>query len=391
MPIPEMMFFGRILRRGFAGCIADLGAGVRSKGAAAPITSIGKRLRHLALAAIMSAGAAGPAWSAGCSTQQSTLTVATSITLNSQVPFSVTGVSGPGAANVPVQLSDGTPEVSFNLMANSGLYASCGTNNNNYPLTGDPQNVVSASITGANGGKYTIGTNYTLGYDSTIYFVNYTLTMTQAPSANSDTIALTYFSQADVWGQPPSFTPVFGNTDSTLTITLSNVVGSGPTATQAIASKSLTQGAAASFTPVTGSGGTGALTYSIVSPPSLPAGLSINSTNGAITGTPTATLSATTFTVKVTDTTSASSTATFTLTVNPALAATQQVAAKALTQNRAVTSFTPVVGYRRHRHPALRLRHQPDAAGGPEHRLRRAAPSPARRRRRAPRRPIRSR
>jgi hypothetical protein len=135
MPIPATKFFGRILRRDFAGYIADLSAAIRSKGPTSPIAGIGKCLRHFALAAVMSAGAAGPAWSAGCSTQQSTLTVGTSITLNNQVSFSVTGVSGPGAANVPVQLSDGTPEVSFNLIANSALYAACGTNNNNYPLT----------------------------------------------------------------------------------------------------------------------------------------------------------------------------------------------------------------------------------------------------------------
>ena len=82
--------------------------------------------------------------------------------------------------------------------------------------------------------------------------------------------------------------------DATLT------VNAAVTATQSIASKALTQNVAAgSFTPVIGGGGTGALTYSI-SPP-LPSGLGITPSTGAISGTPAATLSATSFTVTVTD------------------------------------------------------------------------------------------
>ncbi len=58
------------------------------------------------------------------------------------------------------------------------------------------------------------------------------------------------------------------------------------TATQSIALKALTQNqVATSFTPVTGGGGTGTLTYSIS--PTLPTGLSISPSTGAITGTAT--------------------------------------------------------------------------------------------------------
>ena len=94
------------------------------------------------------------------------------------------------------------------------------------------------------------------------------------------------------------------------------------TATQAIASKVLTQNVAAtSFTPVTGSGGIAPRSYSIA--PALPTGLSLNTSTGAITGTPTVTSGATTYTVTVTDANSATASNTFNLTVNGAVTATQ--------------------------------------------------------------------
>jgi Bacterial Ig-like domain (group 3)/IPT/TIG domain/Putative Ig domain len=116
-----------------------------------------------------------------------------------------------------------------------------------------------------------------------------------------------------------------------------------PTATQAIASTTLTQNhAATSFIPVIGSGGTGSLSYGVS--PSLPSGLSMAPATGAITGTPTVASSATTYTVTVTDANSATATATFSLTVNSAVTATQAIASTMLTQNHAATSFTPVTG-----------------------------------------------
>jgi hypothetical protein len=103
---------------------------------------------------------------------------------------------------------------------------------------------------------------------------------------------------------------------ATATATFSLTVTGAVTATQAIASTTLTQNhAATSFTPVTGSGGTAPLSYSVS--PTLPTGLSMASSTGAITGTPTVTSSATTYTVTVTDANSATGTATFSLTVIP--------------------------------------------------------------------------
>jgi hypothetical protein len=70
---------------------------------------------------------------------------------------------------------------------------------------------------------------------------------------------------------------------------------------------------AAAFIPVTGSGGTGALSYSIT--PALPGGLSIVAGTGAIAGTPIVTSVAATYTVTVTDTNGASASAAFSLSV----------------------------------------------------------------------------
>jgi hypothetical protein len=95
---------------------------------------------------------------------------------------------------------------------------------------------------------------------------------------------------------------------ATATATFSLAVNGPVMATQAIASAFLTVNHAATpFTPVTGSGGTGALSYSIS--PSLPSGLTMAAGTGAITGTPKVASSATTYAVTVTDAASATATA----------------------------------------------------------------------------------
>ncbi len=130
---------------------------------------------------------------------------------------------------------------------------------------------------------------------------------------------------------------------ATASNTFSLTVNSAVTATQSVASKTLTQNVAAtSFTPVTGGGGTPSLSYSIA--PALPAGLSLNTSSGAITGTPTASSGATTYTVTVTDSNSATASNTFSLTVNTAVTATQSVSSATVTVNTAITTFTPVTG-----------------------------------------------
>jgi hypothetical protein len=112
---------------------------------------------------------------------------------------------------------------------------------------------------------------------------------------------------------------------------------------QAVASKVLAQNTSTSFTPVTASGGTGLLTYAIS--PALPTGLSFNSLTGLITGTPTALISLTTFTVTVTDTVGQKGTQTFDLTVNAVPVVTSLVIpTTSLIQKLTITPFTPVTG-----------------------------------------------
>jgi uncharacterized repeat protein (TIGR01451 family) len=97
---------------------------------------------------------------------------------------------------------------------------------------------------------------------------------------------------------------------ATFSLTVNNVV----TAIQVIASTTLTVNVAAtSFTPVTGSGGTTPLAYTVS--PGLPSGLNMAPATGAISGTPSVTSSATTYTMTVTDANSVTATATFSLTV----------------------------------------------------------------------------
>ncbi len=152
-----------------------------------------------------------------------------------------------------------------------------------------------------------------------------------------------------------SGTPSAASPATTYTVTVSDANGAtasntfaltvnpAVTATQAIASITLTANhSAGSFTPVTGGGGTGALSYGIS--PSLPSGLNFNSSSGAVGGTPSAASPATTYTVTVTDQIGATASNTFILTVNPAVTATQAVASATLTASHAASAFTPVTG-----------------------------------------------
>jgi hypothetical protein len=86
--------------------------------------------------------------------------------------------------------------------------------------------------------------------------------------------------------------------------------------TQAVPSTTLTVATAYSaFAPVTASGGTAPLTFALTGGP-LPAGVSFNTSTGVISGTATASLAITTFTVTVTDAVGAASARTFDLAAN---------------------------------------------------------------------------
>ena len=93
------------------------------------------------------------------------------------------------------------------------------------------------------------------------------------------------------------------------------------------------------FTPVSGSGGTGPLTYSVS--PSLPLGLSVNSVTGLVAGTPTVTSATTPYTVTVTDANGATGTASFNLAINSAVTANTAVASTTLTQGPILRRCSP--------------------------------------------------
>jgi hypothetical protein len=116
------------------------------------------------------------------------------------------------------------------------------------------------------------------------------------------------------------------------------------TATVAVATKKLMVGkVAASFIPVTSRGGYGSNVFTIL--PALPNGLSLNAATGAITGTATASIPATSHTITVTDLNGGTVSASFSLQVSPALVVTATIPATTILHvaaRPAITPFTPV-------------------------------------------------
>jgi len=113
--------------------------------------------------------------------------------------------------------------------------------------------------------------------------------------------------------------------------------------TVAAPSSTLTAGPAITpFAPITATGGFGSLTYVVT--PNLPAGLSLNSATGVISGSPTAISAPTTYTETITDVLSTHQSGTFTLSVNPGpLTATTVIANVPASANAAITPAVPVV------------------------------------------------
>jgi sugar lactone lactonase YvrE len=95
------------------------------------------------------------------------------------------------------------------------------------------------------------------------------------------------------------------------------------------------------FAPVTATGGTPPLSYSVS--PALPAGLNMDAATGVISGTPTAASAATSYTVTVEDALHAGGTQSFSLAVTGGLTATASVP-RTLIVNHPVVAFAPVVG-----------------------------------------------
>ena len=223
--------------------------------------------------------------------------------------------------------------------------------------------VVNFTPVGATGGS-AVATSYTttgtlIGLTTTVSpALPAGLSITSTPSVvsvvGSDGISRYYNSlSVSVIGTPTAAAPVttyvvsftdasglVSNASFGLTV---SAAGSVPvTTTQSISNQTLIEyTTATTFTPITATGGTGALKFTIS--PNLPTGLTISTSTGAISGYPTAIISPTTFTVTVTDTVGQNSSQSFSLTVNPVLVSTVLVVPSfTAIQSIAITTFTPV-------------------------------------------------
>ena len=115
-------------------------------------------------------------------------------------------------------------------------------------------------------------------------------------------------------------------------------VNAALTATVTTPAIQFTQGESWFLSPVTFSGGTSPVTFSVIG--TLPSGLSLSS--GGISGTPSAALTATGYSITATDANGATATGTFTLTVNPPLTATAALPTVTLTRTQPSVSLIPV-------------------------------------------------
>jgi hypothetical protein len=135
-----------------------------------------------------------------------------------------------------------------------------------------------------------------------------------------------------------------GATPQTASSTFSmTVTANVPVATLAVPTTQLTQGISfTAFTPVTGTGGTAPLRYSIS--PALPTGLTFSTSTGVVAGTPSVSSAAADYTVTVTDNLQQSAGQTFNLTVKSiqVLTAIQTQPVYNLYKSVAVTAFTPI-------------------------------------------------
>lgn len=151
-------------------------------------------------------------------------------------------------------------------------------------------------------------------------------------AAGSTTITATQAAQAS----PGLFRA--GTQTASLTVT-------APAASLSPSSQVLTSPAGAAMTAssvISGSGFTGAVTYSVT--PSLPAGLSLDSSTGVISGTPTATQNATSYTITGAGATSGSATASVSIAVTAGVQATLVVSASPSTIRANKTSTLTTTG-----------------------------------------------
>ena len=237
------------------------------------------------------------------------------------------GVAVDGAGNVYVADAGGNYVVEINRSTSPDLSYATATPAGMEDSVDRTQTVTIANIGNttltfsetSSAGAYnpSVGANFLWGSASTCTQATSSATASLQPGA-SCTVAIDFSPlSSTIAGSVSSSVTLTDNAyPTTQTIGLNGTVASALTATQAIASEVLTYNTAASFTPVTGLGGTGTLTYSVS--PALPSGLSFNTSTGAIGDTPMTASSATTYYVTVTDAVGFSNSNSFLLTVNPA-------------------------------------------------------------------------
>ena len=252
----------------------------------------------------------------------------------------VTGAAVLTDANATITITDNesTPTVDFNAATSSGSEGTASATVQ-LDLSTASSSAVTVSYTATGGTASGSGTDYTLGSGtftipagSTSSTLSFATIVDDSIAESGETIEITLSSPsgATLGSQTAHTFTITDNDTASLspsTQTVSGTVGSSITATTAYTATSFS----------------GTLSYAVS--PALPSGLSLNSSTGVVSGTPSASQSATSYTVTGTGSGSGSATATISITVAaasvPALSpSTQSVSGTAGSSITATTAYT---------------------------------------------------
>ena len=252
----------------------------------------------------------------------------------------VTGAAVLTDANATITITDNesTPTVDFNAATSSGSEGTASATVQ-LDLSTASSSAVTVSYTATGGTASGSGTDYTLGSGtftipagSTSSTLSFATIVDDSIAESGETIEITLSSPsgATLGSQTAHTFTITDNDTASLspsTQTVSGTVGSSITATTAYTATSFS----------------GTLSYAVS--PALPSGLSLNSSTGVVSGTPSASQSATSYTITGTGSGSGSATATISITVAaasvPALSpSTQSVSGTAGSSITATTAYT---------------------------------------------------
>jgi len=250
----------------------------------------------------------------------------------------VTGAAVLTDANATITITDNesTPTVDFNAATSSGSEGTASATVQ-LDLSTASSSAVTVSYTATGGTASGSGTDYTLGSGtftipagSTSSTLSFATIVDDSIAESGETIEITLSSPsgATLGSQTAHTFTITDNDTASLspsTQTVSGTVGSSITATTAYTATSFS----------------GTLSYAVS--PALPSGLSLNSSTGVVSGTPSASQSATSYTVTGTGSGSGSATATISITVSaaPALSpSTQSVSGTVGSSITATTAYT---------------------------------------------------